>query len=87
MKVLALNPSRQIISLDEFFSSEPEFMENRELFFSVIRKIKTVLRHLDEVDYLAKKSGSTYILDFEGITRTYKLSFEIKDDLFLTALN
>lgn len=86
MRVLALSPSHEFITLDQFFSSEPEFLENLELADSVTRTLKTLLRHPQDVDYMARKKGSTYFLGFKGKLREYVLAFELGDDLLLLGL-
>ena len=87
MRVLAMSPSHKLISLDQFFSSEPEFMENLELADSVTRTLKTLLRHPQDVDFIARKKGSTYYLGFKGKNRKYVLTFELGDDLLLLGLS
>ena len=82
-----MSPSGVLISLDQFFSSEPEFMDNRELFDSVTRTLKALMRHPQDINFIASKNDTTYYLGFQGKCREYTLSFELGDDLLLTGLS
>lgn len=87
MRIIAKSSSHTTISLNEFFSSEPELFENLELAESITRTLKSIMRHPQDVDAFASKIGSKYRLGFWYKHRIYYILFELGDDLILTDLN
>ena len=80
MIIKAVDLSGNEVDIDYFFKDFDEFSSDENLLDNSSRKLKVILRHPDDVGYVATKSEQGYFINVEGKERTYKIYFEISPE-------
>lgn len=83
MEIAAVNKKGSLIPVIQFFEQFEEFSQNTALMEQTARYLKAIIRHPDDIMYIAQKSGQGYHFFVDGRTKRYAVFFEIQDDMLV----
>ena len=83
MEIIALNDKQERISLSVFFEKFGEFQSNSNLMQQVVRTLKVLQRHPEDIGVIAEMKDDAYEICVSGNNRTYTIKVQLRNNVIV----